>query len=416
MENESLSDSSLGKRNYILFTIAVFGSFAIFGISDNMRGTALPRIQAEFLLSEMHIGLLLAASSVGYLAACSFTAALGKIIGIKTCHITGLVVVAAAGSLICFSTGFAMLVLGFFVLNIGFGMIEIAAGVLAAKIFVKNTGTMMSLAHFFYGAGATMSPIISTSLMAVRLGDQLSGWRFVYLFVLSFALVPVIPTIIGRMMKKERSKSDAGYAQLLRRPELWLLVLILSLTLVCEYGIASWFVIFLETSYSFSSESAALYLTLYFLCFTLGRLILGPVIDKIGFINTLIIVSALSGSMVITAVLVGEAGSPLVVLAGAVIAPVFPTVMAVIAKLFSDRIEQAMTAILTTIGIIIVPANFLVGWIINQTRHVFTSAYGEAGVSMAYSVGFLFLGSCCLGALVFALILRKGQKRVGRLV
>jgi len=334
MENENLTGSSVGKRDYILFTIAVFISFAIFGFADNMKGTAFPRIQTEFILTELHLGLLLAVSSTGYLAMCSLTAALAKKIGIKTCHILGLIVVAASGVMICFSPNFAALVLGFFILNVGFGMLEIAVGVIAAKIFTRNTGTMMNIAHFFYGAGATLSPIISTSLMAARFGDTIFSWRYAYLIVLSFALVPAIPVLIGRLMKQGQDKDNQSYSLILKKPALWLLVAILALVLVCEIGIASWFVIFLETAYSYSGESAALRLTLYFLAFTIGRLVLGPVIDRIGFINSLIIVTVFAGAMVTIGVLLGQSGVPIIVLAGAAVAPVFPSDMAVIAKLF----------------------------------------------------------------------------------
>ena len=416
MKIDDLIDPSIGKRNYILFTLAVFGSFAIFGISDNIKGTALPRIQTEFLLTELHIGLLLALSSVGYLAACSFTAALAKIIGMKTCLLVGLLVISSSGPLICFSNSFTVLVLGFFFMNIGFGMLEISVGVIAATIFTKKTGTMMNLAHFFFGAGATLSPLISTNLMIVRFGDQVYGWRYVYLIVLSFALMPVIPALFGRLLRPSQKNDGPGYAFLLRKPVIWLLVLILSLTLVCEFGIAAWFVLYLETSYSFTSERAALNLTLYFLCFTIGRLVLGPVIDRIGFINSLVASTAFGGVLVTAGVLLGLSGVSVIVLTGAAVAPVFPTVMAVIAKLFSDQIEKAMTAILTTIGIIVVPFNLLVGLIINQARVAFTNVYGQAGLSLAYSAGFLFFGLCCFGAFAAALMLRNIQKHAGRLV
>ena len=82
------------RRNYVLLTMAVFASFAIFGFSDSARGPALPRIQAEFNLTELHIGLLLTLSTVGYLIACSYNAALAKIIGIKTCMVAALCIIA----------------------------------------------------------------------------------------------------------------------------------------------------------------------------------------------------------------------------------------------------------------------------------------------------------------------------------
>ena len=416
MGGESLGNSSWRDRNFILFTITVFASFAILGIADNIRGTALPRIQEEFLLSEMHLGLLLAVNASGYLAACTFTAALARKIGMKACHVLGMSVIASSGLLIAFTPSFGVLLPSFFILNAGFGMMDISVGVIAARIFTRRTGTMMNLAHFFYGAGAVFSPIISTGIMAARFGEQLLGWRNAYLIILSFALLPVIPAVLGRLKKPEHDEKKTGYPALLRKPAIWLLTLILALGLAGEIGSAAWLVNFLETAYLFSSERAAMYLTLYFVCFTLGRLVLGPLIDKIGFINSLAISMALSGAFISAGVLLGEAGSPLLFIAGVAISPLFPTVMAVIAKLFADVVDLAMTAILTAIGVVLVPLNFLIGGIINEARLIFTDAYGDAGVRMAYQAGYLFVGLCCFGAFASALILRAKQKKAGMLV
>jgi fucose permease len=321
-----------------------------------------------------------------------------------------------SGLLICFAPSFAMLIAAFFTLNLGFGMLEIAAGVIAATTFTKNTGTMLNIAHFFYGIGASVSPIFSAGLMLARFGERILGWRYMYLIVLSIALIPAMLALIGRIKKQDYNKKKTGYAAILRKPTLWLTVMILALGAVSEMGIGAWLVNYLEKAYSYSSEQAALQLTLFFVCFTLTRLLIGPVIDRIGFINSLIIVTAFAGVMIITGVLIGENGVVLLVLAGIGIAPVFPTVMAVLAKLFADEIDLAMTTAMTIMGITVTPANLLLGGIINRARLMFTDTYGEAGVGRAYAAGYMFLGICCIGAFIFALLLRSRQKKLGQLV
>lgn len=416
MESDIQTRPLLSKRSFILFTIAVFATGAVNGFADNLKGTALPRIQEEFLLTELHLGLLLALNATGYVAACSFTAALARKIGMRTCLYAGLVVIFISGVCICYSPDYTMLLVGFFVLNIGFGMLDISVGVLAAEVFTKRTGTMLNLMHFFYGVGATLSPIISTSLMVVRFGDSVFGWRYAYLIILSFALIPLIPAMIGRLVTFANKDRTTGYAVLLRKPILWILTPMIALSLVGELGSAAWLVNYLETTYSFTSERAALYLTLYYACFTAGRLLLGPVIDKTGLINSLSILLAFSAAMIMTGVILGEPATPLLYIAGFTIGPLYPTSMAIIAKLFKDTVDLAMTAIFTTLGIILVPANFIIGGIINGARLILADSHGAAGVGMAYSVGYLFIGSCCAGAFLFALTLRRMQKKAGQLV
>jgi fucose permease len=416
MEDENLSGPHGSRRNYIYLTLAVFVGFLFFGFADSARGPAVPRIQAEFQITELQVGLLLAVNSIGYLIGCSYTAALAKKIGIKSCLIIALAMMPVSGVLISIAPSFAMLVPAFFVLNLGFGMVEIAQGVIAATTFTKRTGTMMNLAHFFYGVGAVFSPVISTGLMAARFGGQLLGWRYMYLIILSCAIVPAIPALIGRLKKQDYNKKKTGYAVILRKPTLWLTILILSLGVTAEMGAVAWLVNFLEKAYSYSSEQAALHLTLFFVCFTLARLVVGPLIDKIGFINSLVFFTALTGVLIVIGVLTGRAGAPLLVIAGAGVAPIFPTVMAAIAKLFTDEIDLAMTSVMTAMGIILVPTNILIGGIVNQARVILSASHGEAGVGLAYASGYMFLGLCCFGSCLFTLILRKRLKNAGQLV
>lgn len=404
------------KYNYIIITIAIFTTYAVFGLADSARGPAIPRIQAEMNLTEVQIGLLLTMNCVGYLIACSYSAALAKKIGMKTCLIAALLIIAGAGILLKLSFNYTTLVTAFFVLNLGFGMLEISLSVISAITFTNNTGAMMNLAHFFYGAGAVFSPIVATNLMAVHSVGNISGWRYMYLIILSSAIIPIIPALLGRLKKPDSDKKKTGYIALLKKPALWLSVMILSFSVICEIGTVAWLANFLEKAYSFSGEKAALQLTLFFVCYTLSRLVLGRVIDKIGLLNTLIIVTAFTGSAITTGVLCGQAGSTLLVISGIGIAPIFPTVMAVTAKLFPNEVDLAMTAIITIMGIFIVPANLLIGGIIQQTSKIFAGIYGEAGMSYAYAAGYLFLGICSFVAFTFALLLRKRQKKAGQLV
>lgn len=416
MEENNAAKHSLQRRNYIFITISIFAALFIYGFSETAKGTALPRIQADFDVTELQLGLLLAVNSIGYLIACSFTAALGRKIGMKTCMVFSLCVIAASGVCICFSPTFYVLMASFFVLYLGNGMLEVSSNIIAATIFTKNTGAMMNLAHFFYGAGAIFSPVVSTSLITARFMGRGLGWRYMYIIVLGCALIPAIPALFGRFKRQGDNKKREKFTAILKNPTLWLTLMILALGTVCEMGVGAWFVNFLEKAYSFSSEKAALQLTLFFICFTLSRLVLGPLIDRFGFINSLAAFTAFAGVMIAVGVLCGESATPLLVIAGIGVAPLYPTVMAVIAKLFSDTIDLAMTAITTIMGIFMVLVNFALGGIVYLSRLIFEERHGEAGVGMAYSAGYLFLGVCCFGAAAFALVLRKRQKKAGQLV
>jgi fucose permease len=295
-------------------------------------------------------------------------------------------------------------------------MLEITLDLMAATIFTKNTGTMLNLAHFFYGVGSAFGPLLSARLMAAAVGGAALGWRHMYLVILSWALIPLIPGLFGRFAARPESKPMAEMSAFLRDPAAWLVILILSFGGFCELGMGGWFVNFLEKAYKLDSGAAAMALTWFFVCFTLARLVLGSLTDKIGFVKSLGIFTGFSGAAIIAGVLCGESGVVLLVLSGAGMALVYPTALATVAKLFKAMIDTAMTATLTIMGIISMLSNLALGGVIETARRIFTGYYGDPGVGMAYSAGIIFLGLCCLAACAAAFFLHRILKGEGALV
>ena len=416
MNNDNLSKNNMSKRNFIIIAIAVFTAFAFFGFSDNIRGPTLPGIQAEFNISEFQLGLLLATGSFGYLLGCTYTAALGKKIGIRSCLIIALLGMALCGVLAFFAPSYIILLLAFLLTSMGAGMIEISLGIIAATVFKKRLGTMLNLSHFFYGVGAIFSPIVSVRIMSIRFGEQILSWRYVYLIVLSCAFIPLIPALIGRLSKRPDNTKKTGYASHFKNPTMWLIIAVLGLGVLSELGTGAWMVLYMERARSLTSENAALALTLFFTGFTLTRLLIGPLSDKIGFANTLVIVTAFTGCMLVFGVILGDSGIPLIVATGIGVAPIYPTVMALIAKLFPNDIDTAITAVATTTGVFIVMANMMLGGLINQARLTFTQLHGESGIAIAYSSGMLFLGISGFGSFIAAFLLRRKLKKNNQLI
>lgn len=96
----------------------------------------------------MQIGTLLSLNALGYLIACSFTAILTRKIGIKWVSMLAFGSMAVSGIFIFLSHSYPMFTASYFLMYIGNGMLEIGLAILAARIFVRNTGTMMNLSHF----------------------------------------------------------------------------------------------------------------------------------------------------------------------------------------------------------------------------------------------------------------------------
>ncbi|GIP30496.1 major facilitator superfamily protein [Paenibacillus sp. J23TS9] len=403
-------------RNYALQLATVFIGFIIFGFSENIKGPAIPRIQADFGIDEMQLGTLLSLNSLGYLLACSFTAFLTRKLGIKSVSLMAFGGMVISGILIYLSKSYSLFSASYFLMYIGNGMLEIALAILGARIFVRNTGTMMNLAHFFYGLSSTVAPIIASGLMSVTLFGHTVEWREMYLIMLALAVIPMFPAFFSRFAGDEISAEHrAPLSSLIRDRGLWLIVLILSFGVVSEMSVGGWLVNFLEKAYHWNTTAASGMLSIFFLCFSLARLLLGPITDKIGFTLSLIILSGFSGICTGIAIVSGEQGAIFFALAGIGIAPIYPTVMAVIAKRYPNESDTAITFIVTMMGIGSVIGNYLIGAITDGVKR-FYMADAQLGLLRGLQAGYAFIGLCAIICAFTSLLLYVFLKRKGELL
>ena len=415
--NTDMKKRRITDYNIVILTATIFIGFLVFGFSENIKGPAIPKIQAEFSLSEFHIGLLLALNSLGYLLACSYTGWLVRKTGIKSTTVASFMTMAFAGVLIYFAPNYMSFSGSYFVMYLGNGMLEISLGMMAATIFTKNTGTMMNLSHFFYGLSSMIAPLLSTRLMGLSFSNSVLGWRGMYLIVLSFSLIPILPAILGVFPKEDKNIHErVPFKDFIKNPTAWLILFILSFGVIAEMAVGGWLVNFLEKSYSYDSTSAASVLSGFFFCFMLARLLFGPIIDRIGFVKSILISSCFSGISIITALVVGEPGVFLLALAGFGIAPIYPTVMALMSKIFKNNMDTALTFTLTLMGITIVIGNLLIGIITDSFKALYTYYQGvDAGIKAGYSAGYMFIGICCMMCFGGTIILFRKLKSTNSL-
>lgn len=404
------------KKSYILHLATIFLGFIIFGISENIKGPAIPRIQLDFRLDEMQIGTLLSLNALGYLIACSFTAILTRKIGIKWVSMLAFGSMAVSGIFIFLSHSYPMFTASYFLMYIGNGMLEIGLAILAARIFVRNTGTMMNLSHFFYGISSTVAPMLASGLMTVTVLGYTIDWRGMYLAMLMLSVLPMIPALMSKFPGDDHPESErTPLKQLIKDRALWLIVIILSFGVVSEMAVGGWLVNFLEKSYNWDPAAAAGMLSAFFLCFSAARLLLGPMTDRIGFTLSIIILSGFTGICTFIAIFGGESYAFLFAAAGIGIAPIYPTVMALIAKRYPKESDTAITFTVTMMGIGSVIGNYAIGAITSGFKQLYGSGT-ELGLLRGLQAGYGFIGLCALICSLFGIVLYRYLKNHKQLV
>ncbi len=394
----------------------MFIGFLLFGISENVRGPAIPKIQDDFKIGEAQLGLLLALNSLGFLLACTYTSVLANKIGIKATATLAFVAMALSGVCLFASTSFSYLVASFFFLYIGNGMLEIALAIIAAQIFKNHTGTMMNLSHFFYGLGSTLAPVMAASLMGWEVAGGELGWRYMYMLVLSLSILPIIPTLLARFSKEDEDEGEekTSFQKLVKDRVAWMIVLILTFGSTAELATASWLVNYYVHVFDWSIEDASKVLSLFFFFFMLARLFLGPVTDKMGYARSILLFSLISGVCGIVGIILGNHGAFAIALAGAGIAPIYPTIMALLAKRYKKGTGTAIAFSVSIMGIGSVIFNLFIGFFI-EGLNMITDYFGVFyGMNIGMQIGFALIittpFACVISCLFLSKLLNKEEE------
>ncbi|MNI29393.1 Major Facilitator Superfamily protein [compost metagenome] len=139
---------------------------------------------------------------------------------------------------------------------------------------------------------------------------------------------------------------------------------------------------------------------------------IGPITDRIGFTLSLIILAGFTAICTTAAIVIGEPGAILFAIAGAGIAPVYPTIMAFVAKRYGRNSDTAITFIVTLMGIGSVIGNYLIGAIIEGIKAAVSSSYeSDLALLRGLQSGYGFIALCALLCSLFSFIMYRYLKK-----
>jgi len=159
------------------------GAFTVswLGIADEIRG-----------MTTAHTGYILVGYSVTYTLAGVLLSRLNRLMKLQTIYLWGLVIMGAGFIGLALSPNFTLVLATITVYGFGTGLMASSMNSYMAKHFTARHNNWM---HCFWGAGATLSPIIMGQMMAVL------SWRAGY-FVITGILGIVAIMLLISMYKK----------------------------------------------------------------------------------------------------------------------------------------------------------------------------------------------------------------------
>jgi len=386
------------KTQRILLFVLLFGTMLMFGMVENIRGVSFPLIRDEFNVPFERQGLMVSILSFAFVVSNIIAGIFLGRFGIKPSAFAGYSVICLGLILVPFMPGFFPITLALFAVFAGFGFLDIGMNALASKVFVTKAALLMNLLHSFYGIGAVISPSVAGFIVR----NTEFGWRSVYLFSLPLVLLLIVLAAFARFPRDGREAGAGGtevsdttkgvtehksFFDALKTPMVWLLALSLGIAVVIETNTPNWGPLYFHDVYGFDPTiEGAAFLSTFFLLFTLGRLLCGPFVEKIGYVRSLLGVSLITLVVFALGFSLGARGIFVLPVLGFLVALFWPTLMAVAIVSFGRDAPIYASAMIAIAGIINTTMQFVVGLI----NRVIGPAWGYRS-SMVYTVLLIFV-------------------------
>jgi len=334
----------------ILLFIILFGAMFFFGFIENIRGVTYPLIKAQFSVSYEQQGMMVSLLSMSYVVFCLIGGILLGSLGVKKAFAVGFILIMLGLLAVFFMPGFWSIAGAMVIVFAGLGLFEVSSNALAAQLFTTRTALLMSLLHFFFGAGSAFSPRVAGALSGSL------GWRYIYLLSIPLVLFIFVPTLFTRFPHAAAGEAPAGEAPAekapaekvpaadgqekekikrvsfftaLKTPMVWLFAITLGFMIVVEMCSPNWAGLYFQDVYHLDpTTSGAAFVSNFFILFTVSRLVSGFIIEKLGYMRSIFIASFVVVFIFILGFFMGAKGIYILPALGFFVAIFWPTILA----------------------------------------------------------------------------------------
>jgi len=285
-------------------------------------GLLWPSMRLSFGVPVGALGILLV---FGITASVISSAAAGRV-SVRTGPLVaaGTMLVAVALAVEALAPSLWVMAIGTVLFGVGFGTIDTALNAHAARHFGARDINWM---HASYGLGATIGPLLVTALLSCGL-----GWRRIYgLMALVLAALACVFTVRRRGWQESphvcRAAGDKpGPATARRKPPAAATLTFTAVETGIESGAGIWGYVFLTAGRGLAPETAGVAVSAYWAMMFAGRVVLGPVAQRLGPARVLAVAVAgiPAGAALMTAPGPGLLAVVGLMILGLAAAPVFP--------------------------------------------------------------------------------------------
>lgn len=344
------------KHNRVYLIITTFLAMLIMAISDSTKGILIPTFKATFGVNDTSIATLLVSYSMTYVIMTYFGGLLCSKIGQKKSIIIGMLVAGSGFLATSFSKTFLHIVLGYIFSTVGIATMVIGMNTIMPMLKISYIGLLMNWLHFFYGLGSTLTQKITGYLIYAG-----TSWRTVFMAYFVLYMIGAILYLFVVQPKESHEEKAAQKKPIQHRGLLVICCLALGFYVSSEMHTANWVINYLKEVKGMNTNIGGTYLALFFGVFSVGRLLGGFVLERIGYLKAIISSLIIAFVLYTVGIIIGGKGLYLMSLSGLFFAITFPTFITVVQKIFINNATFATSIVSMSASAISMIVGYIIG-------------------------------------------------------
>jgi len=336
----------------------MIGVLLVGGMGVALLGSVKLALARKLQMDEARVGGLVSMFALGTIPVFFSVGFVTDLVGKQPVVLGGCVLMAASLTVLGTAGRYWSAVVGVLLFSAAWAAVINVVNPLAVIVFGKPEVFATNLACFFFGIGAFVTPLaVAFLLRGVGLARAL-------LLLAAFALVPaalaggVDFSALAPAAGEEGAASEAapGMVSLLRDPVMWLLILAFLFYGPLEAATGAWTTTYLGDN-GVSEKAASTLLSAFWATYTVSRLVAALTVYGVklsaGAQRGLILAFALASVVVLSGIVRGRGRGvaiAMVIAAGLVFGPIFPTIMGVLLGHLPKSVHGRAVGLLFAIG------------------------------------------------------------------
>lgn len=365
------------------------------GINDALRGIFAPIFQERYALSDTKLSFIVTVSYAGNLLFLSIGGKLLDTFPRKRVTAGAICLWGLALVINLVSDNYYCILLTMFLALGASTLLNTTLNILAPAVFCGYGALMVNVLFFLQGVGTSGS-----QFLLGRYGFSFGGWKFINAFMLAAGVIVLV--LLSRLNVPQHTPTlqpDGAAAPAAARPEparrvFWFFVAMFGFYFIGEHGIMNWLLSYCISAFSMPAAEASGILSLFWGGMTLGRLLLAPVVQKLGAQKSLYIFGGAGTLLFVLGVALGSSGLLILGASGFLISVLYPTMVLLIQQIYPETVAATRTGTIISLATLAdIAFNSLFGAAIDAFGYRMSFAILPVGMVLYYAFYLLLMRS-----------------------